>query len=306
MSGSVAVLGGGSLGLLLAGRLKAAGTDCAVWTRTREQAALLGSEGLTLEECDGGRSRRIEIEALAWEDIGNFGEGIVLLAVKQTALTPPFLERLASIVPPEGTIVLFQNGIGHEELLRNALPGRTLITALTTEGALRINDTTVRHTGRGDIRIGEDAYGDVNRIGSVERMLKEAGFSVFLSKQLREAIMRKLLVNAVINPLTAILRISNGELTETQHRRDLMRALFEETFGILSRYGLSDKSQSWNAVLDVCEATRSNRSSMLQDVIARKPTEIDNISGAISRLAAEQGLTAPWNDAVTAMVKAIY
>ncbi|TVY00568.1 ketopantoate reductase family protein [Cohnella terricola] len=306
MNGSVAVLGGGSLGLLLAGRLRAAGIECVVWTRTREQAARLTAEGLTLEENDGGRSRRIEIEAQALEDIRNIGEGIVLLAVKQTALTPSFLERLAGIVPPEGTIVLFQNGIGHEELLRNALPGRTLLTALTTEGALRINDTTVRHTGHGDIRIGDDGDMDRNRIRSVEEMLKEAGFSVFLSKQLKEAIMRKLLVNAVINPLTAILRVPNGELTATQHRLELMRALFEETFGILSGYGLSDKSDSWNVVLGVCEATRNNRSSMLQDVIAGRPTEIDSINGAISRMAAEQGLTAPWNDAVTAMVKAIY
>jgi 2-dehydropantoate 2-reductase len=137
-------------------------------------------------------------------------------------------------------------------------------------------------------------------------MLKQAGFSVFLSKQLEDAILRKLLVNAVINPLTAILRIRNGELIESTFRMDVMKSLFRETFDILSAYGLTDEQALWDTVVRVCSATRLNESSMLQDVTAHKPTEVDYINGAICRMAAEQGKEAPWNMAVTALVKAIH
>jgi 2-dehydropantoate 2-reductase len=136
-------------------------------------------------------------------------------------------------------------------------------------------------------------------------LLKQAGFSVSLSKQVGEAMLRKLLVNAVINPLTAILRVKNGELTQSPERLHLMRALFLETYEILSRYGLGDESALWNNVLQVCEATKDNKSSMLQDVSLHKETEIESINGEICRLAREQGRQAPWNSAVTALVKAV-
>jgi 2-dehydropantoate 2-reductase len=137
-------------------------------------------------------------------------------------------------------------------------------------------------------------------------MLKAAGFSVFLSKELDIEVKRKLLINAVINPLTAILRIPNGGLTETPERMELTRALFDETFSILSEYGVDGQEASWDTFLRVCAATRDNHSSMLQDAVMGKPTEIDSINGEIVRLAARLGRDAPWNRAVTALVKAIH
>ncbi|TFE31722.1 ketopantoate reductase family protein [Cohnella luojiensis] len=305
--GKVAVLGGGSLGLLLAGKLQAtSGSDCELWTRTSNQADLLNLNGITLQDSGGCYSDRVHPVARSLDNVGSFGEGIVLLTVKQTALTSDFLERLAAIVPSGGMVVLFQNGIGHRELLREALPNRSLAVAVTTEGALRVDATTVRHTGSGETRIGVDDETDAKLLFSLERMLKQAGFSVFLSKQLEGAIMRKLLINAVINPLTAILRVRNGELAATSERLALMKALFQETYGILSDFGLDDETGLWNAVLQVCSATRDNESSMLQDVIAHKETEIEFINGAICRMASRQGKVAHWNETVTALVKAIY
>ncbi|WP_256760226.1 ketopantoate reductase family protein [Cohnella sp. WQ 127256] len=301
----VAVLGGGSLGLLLASKLKASGNDCVLWTRTRSQASLLNNNGLTLENQAGERVSRVTMTALAFEDVHSCEDRIVLLAVKQTALTQAFIDHLSRIIPVQGTLVLFQNGIGHQELLQQALPGRTLIVAVTTEGALRIDETAVRHTGSGETQIAEDDQIDRDQLQSVKRMLEQAGFSVLLSKQLRTAILRKLLINAVINPLTAILRIRNGELTQSVDRMELMNALFHETFDILKEYGLGEESELWNTVLQVCSATSRNESSMLQDVSAHKQTEVEFINGAICRMAAKQGKDAPWNKAVTALVRAI-
>ncbi|RKP55256.1 2-dehydropantoate 2-reductase [Cohnella endophytica] len=302
----IIVLGGGSLGLLLAGRLKASGCDCKLWTRTRVQAESLDRHGLTIQNESGEREERVEIQADPIDSAVTDEQGIVLLAVKQTALTPTLLARLAIAVPIGGTLVLLQNGIGHRELIEQVLPGRKLITAITTEAALRIDTTTVRHTGKGEILL-EDETSHRLQSSALKRLLKRAGFSVFLSKQLEAAILRKLLVNAVINPLTAILRIRNGELIETPARLDAMRNLFRETFGLLSVRGLpGDEEELWNAVKRVCAATSGNESSMLQDIRARRETEIDSINGAIIRMAASQGRTAPWNEAVTALVKAVH
>jgi 2-dehydropantoate 2-reductase len=313
---AIAVLGGGSLGLLLAGKLTASGCNCVLWTKSQNQASLINTNGISLEE-HSGETNKINVNAVPFAEISTF-QGPVLLTVKQTALTPDFLERLATVVTFNGTLVLFQNGIGHMALLQQAMPGRKLIMAVTTEGAQRIDETTVRHTGQGETRIGEwqlddrlmarDAANEnaADTLLLLESLLKQAGFSVFLSKQLGEAVLRKLLINAVINPLTAILRIRNGELTQSLARMDLMKALFHETYGILSFYGLSDELELWNTVLQVCNATDRNESSMLQDVSLHKETEIEFINGAIYRMAIQQGREAPWNEAVTALVKATH
>jgi 2-dehydropantoate 2-reductase len=312
------VLGGGSLGLLLAGKLTASGCDCVLWTRTHSQASLLNSKGLKLEEPSGELSRLVNVRAVPFEETSAGEDDIVLLAVKQTALIPAFLEKLAEAVPIGGTLVLFQNGIGHMELLEQVLPGRKLITAVTTEGTLRIDAATVRHTGHGETRIGDghQSSADVppdsdnrnfsDKLLLLERLLKQAGFSVFLSNQLEEVIYRKLLINAVINPLTAILRIRNGGLTESAARMELMRSLFQETFEILSVYGIGEETELWKTVLQVCSATFHNESSMLQDLSSHKETEIEYINGAICRMANRQDKKAPWNEAVTALVKAAH
>ncbi|RED65765.1 ketopantoate reductase family protein [Cohnella lupini] len=302
----VAVLGGGSLGLLLAGKLKASGCDCVLWTRTRLQASLVNARGITIEEREGDPSTLVPIEARPFEDVKAF-DGFLLLAVKQTAIKDDFVIRLAEIVPVGGVIVLLQNGIGHAELLEQALPGRKLVIAVTSEGARRIDETTVRHTGIGETRLGEDVEVDKEHLLFIEREMKQAGLSVYLSKHLKDEILRKLLVNAVINPTTAILRIRNGEITQSKERLEFVRSLFAETFGILRSEGLSaDESGLWNALLNVSQATSLNESSMLQDVLAGKETEIEFINGAIGRMAARQGKESPWNNAVTALVKAIH
>lgn len=306
---AVVVWGGGSLGLLLAGRLTASGCDCEVWTRTPQQASQLNREGLVIQESSGKTMEKVNVKATSITDIAPIKENVpVLLTVKQTVLTPDFLLQLPPIIPPNGTLVLFQNGMGHVELLQKALPGRRLITAITTEGALRIDETTVRHTGRGEIRIADeyDSHLENNILLQIEHLLRQAGFSVLLSKDLGEAVLRKLLINAVINPLTAILRIRNGELTETTDRMNLMKALFQETYEVLSRYGLEDEYKLWESVLHVCRSTYNNESSMLQDVNLHKQTEIEFINGAICRMAIRQGIEAPWNQAVMALVKAAH
>lgn len=118
--------------------------------------------------------------------------------------------------------------------------------------------------------------------------------------------LRKLLINAVINPLTAILRVPNGAVVKSPDRLELARTLFRETHEVLGAYGLEGEAADlWNAIVRVSEATAGNRSSMLQDVEAGRETEVDAINGMIVRMAVEKGLEAPWNHMATALVKAL-
>ncbi len=314
-----AVMGGGAMGLLIAGKLADSGWPVELWTHTGGQARLIREQGLRLEEWNGEEAGTVRIRAVPFADVPPGFSGMLLVALKQTAITDGLLRELEGKLAPEARLVLFQNGIGHVERFAEALPGRRIAQAVTTEGALRTGETSVRHTGRGETWIGEwrneagaespadhaDAIGGRLPLEAAE-MLKKAGFSTFASNSIRERMLKKLIINAVINPLTALWRVQNGELPAVPERRAVMEALFRETFDVLRAQGLrGERQELWEDVLRVCAATAGNRSSMLQDVLAGRVTEIDALNGAVCRLAEQAGVAAPWNSAVTALVKAI-
>jgi 2-dehydropantoate 2-reductase len=240
----------------------------------------------------------------------------VLLAVKQTAIGDELLSALAAATPRGGAIVAFCNGIGHIERLADALPGRALAAAVTTEAALRTDGRTVLHTGRGSTFIGSAPMFDRlpphdaeepgrKSLIDLQNRLNLAGFETSLSNNMTERVLRKLLINAVINPLTSLLRVRNGELTASPDRLATMRVLFDETVDILRLCGLETKEPLWEELLDVCSRTGRNRSSMLQDVLAGRRTEIDALNGAVCRLAERLDKPAPRNETVAALIRAL-
>lgn len=311
----IQVIGGGAIGLLLAGRLAASGVSVTVRTRTGEQAEKLSAEGITIESAIGGTAIRAAVEASALEADSPAGPALTLLAVKQTALAPAFAAPIARAVPSGSPLAAFCNGIGHTDLLAGWLPGRTILAAVTTEASLKTGPAAVRHTGAGEIWLGRAplfeggrealAEGDEAEAEAVAAVLKQAGFSANVSNDMAKRMLRKLLNNAVINPLTSLLRISNGELVRTPERAAVTKRLFDETLGVLSACGLPPEAGLWEQLLELCAATAANRSSMLQDVLAGRGTEIAAINGAVARLAAAKGLPAPLNESVTALVSAL-
>ena len=91
-------------------------------------------------------------------------------------------------------------------------------------------------------------------------------------------VVEKVIINSVINPLTAIYKITNGELIKNPHFMKNMRDLYNEISSVIM---ISDKCESWNRIVEVCERTAKNRSSMLKDIEEGRQTEIDAILGFI-------------------------
>ncbi|MEK3882522.1 2-dehydropantoate 2-reductase [Paenibacillus sp. PL2-23] len=314
------IIGGGALGLLLAAKLAASGADVKLWTRTERQCRLIEAKGLTLLDESGETVQRPAVQWLgpevACDRADGRGDSWVVLAVKQSAIGEELISRLRGLAMVSGQgaiagIVCLQNGLGHLEKLAEGLPGVPLYASVTTSGAKREDERTVRHTGSGGLWIAqkaENGAGDGEISEKAQKMLLEtlrkAGFETFLSNDMEDRIFQKLLINAVINPLTALFDCLNGELPNDRRRYALMEALYQETYGILTAAGMKPNSGSWDGILEVCRRTACNVSSMLADVRAARPTEIEAINGAVSRLARERGMRSPLNDAVTTMIQA--
>jgi len=331
------IIGGGSIGLLLGSRMSLGGSLVTVWTRTPEQADILNREGIRLREVNEGSEQKDELAArVQGEWIGGLAvqnssdsdsHGIqhdddsgrfhwLLLTVKQTQLEDELLHALRLLgerVGGRAAILCMQNGIGHLQKIADATNGTIpVFAAVTAAGARRVGLNEVLHTGNGEIWIGdfpENGEKGTNPWKYQQKMLLDAlgkaGFSSFLSNEIHNRIYYKLLINSVINPLTALFDVSNGELPRHPRRLELMRRLHDESRLILIEAGLKPGQNTWEELLLVCSRTSENVSSMLSDVRNGKETEIHSINGAIISLANQYEKPAPLNRAVTDLIAAI-
>lgn len=314
------LIGAGSLGLLLAGRLIESGNEVRLWCRGIEQCRQLDRSGLTVSYEDERESIWISGDRFVSAPIEEFADTYlsepsdwILVTVKQNTLHNDLPAHL-SLLKEEGIhLICFQNGIGHMEMLGGLLPNANLYAAITTEAAKRKSLTEVIHAGAGEVWIGEWSKGtrQVHRIhtdlqaNNLIEVLIMAGFSAFLSNEVDTMIYRKLLINAVINPLTAIWRIPNGELLASDHRMHLMKELFREAIAVYDVCGVPYDEDAWENILQVCRSTAGNISSMLADVLASRTTEIRWINGSIVDMAEQSGAAVPYNRMICQIVEGI-
>lgn len=113
------------------------------------------------------------------------------------------------------------------------------------------------------------------------------------------------MVNVAINPLAALFRVPNGALLDPPHRV-LLDTLVREALPVLRAQGLNlDEAAALARVHAVARATATNRASMLQDLLAGRRTEIDAITGALLRMAAERRVDLPTHRALHTLVCAL-
>lgn len=296
----IAIIGGGSVGLLLAARLCLAGSQVQVITRTRQQADELTQYGLLLRSLQG-EQKRIHIQAVSME--GALPEAdLYVLAVKQTSLTEvlPVLRKLA----PSARILAVQNGMGHDDQLKEVLALNQIYLGVHTEGARRHSYTEVEHTGKGIWQIGSIVGQDQESlildpiIEAFLSMGEVAGLDIMYVLDIHVVMWRKLMANAVINPLTTLFEIPNGALLDFPDTVSLMKRLFVEAKEVASLHGQKIDESTWQEIVQICRNTSRNYSSMLQDLLNYRPLEIEAINGYIVRRGRELNIATPQQEAV--------
>jgi len=324
------IIGTGAIGLLFAAKLKVAGYAVRLWATSTERSILFCERGITYYSPAGevqsvtgltslALSQHVENE-LAITDSSPYiqaREGVedsslkyILLAVKQSHLDEALLLDISKLVTSRSSysaVIAIQNGCGHIDRLAQHI-NIPIITAVTSEASKRIETAAISHTGQGETWIGDELGRDNGSVQqkNIENALQKAGFKVFMSKNIKERVYRKLISNAVVNPLTALFDVTNGDLPNTKSRLKLMESLFLESKRILMAEEPALASSSFNDILSLCRATASNTSSMRADLLAGVKTEIAYINGAIVAIAARHQMSAPLNESIVHMIEALH
>ncbi|MET3698089.1 ketopantoate reductase [Bacillus oleivorans] len=274
----VAIMGGGAIGLLFAAHLSKK-HDVTLYTRTEKQAEMIRSQGVALVQ--NNRTETFPIQAYPFVQV-NGQEELVIIAVKEYHLH----ELMTSITSLHHSAFLFlQNGMGHLPILEN-LEAKNIFVGVVEHGAVRLDERTVHHTG-----IGLTRYGVWK--GSLTHGLDDLAIPTFpfvFSENPLQMLKEKLLANCVINPLTALLAVPNGELLGNPFYYKLFLQTFNETVKALQ---LPNREVLLNKVKEICRQTAKNHSSMYKDLHLGRKTEIDAIVGSALKQAALHHVEAP-------------
>ncbi|WP_070120204.1 2-dehydropantoate 2-reductase [Bacillus marinisedimentorum] len=289
----IGVIGGGAVGLLTAYHLSKAGYRTTVYVRRIEQAELINRDGIIYENGDGVFSARAAGKILHQEELS---EQVVFLAVKQYDL-PDVMGQVTC--GNQESVVFLQNGMSHISWAKK-LRGSVFV-GVVEHGVYKKADNHVFHAGRGRMKI--SAFSAENRKPlQLWGKLTETGYPVAVEEDWYVMLAEKLMINAVINPLTALYRVRNGALLKNSHFRTTMDALFEEAFQVAD---LPDKERIREKVIAVCSQTASNTSSMFNDILHHRKTEIDAISGYVLERAREKGMELPVTSFVFESIKGL-
>lgn len=179
-------------------------------------------------------------------------------------------------------LVLFQNGLGSQSKVIEYLANTAVFAAVSTEGVNRQTDGTLVHAGKGLTRIGP--LNEAAKTGSCYQQclaaLSQAGLATERVDNIWQALWEKLAINCAINPFTAILNCPNGEITNSALFKENWPALNVELTQMLNAAGVEiDSHQLEQKVYSVIHSTKTNISSMLQDIRASRKTEIDDMNG---------------------------
>jgi len=294
------IVGPGAMGCLFAARLTKAGNEVMLLDHDQQRAERISAQGITVTGVSG--DYRVPVTAVA--GVHPFTPDFILICAKSTN-TREAGESAFSFAGPDTKVVTVQNGLGNIETLETVFGPEKVLGGVTAQGATLLGAGMIRHAGEGETIVGPAGRGG-SAAQALAASLSSAGFETRLVDSVEELIWGKLIINVGINALTAVLRVKNGRIAAIHGIRTLMKDAVSEALKVAEAKGIHlPYEEPLEKVLAVCEATKDNVSSMLQDVLKRKRTEIEMINGAIAKEGERLGIPIPVNKTLAYLVQGI-
>ncbi len=267
-----------------------------------EGIAAVRREGIRITERDGS-VRQVQLPATT--DPPRSRPSIAALLLVKSYQTERAAAWAARVLRPAGLAVTFQNGLDNGPKLAAAVGSERAAVGVNYTGATLLGPGETRHTAQLTNIIGTSPV-TAERVIALCDLLTSVGLSTRASDAIEGELWGKGVVNAAINPLTALWRVPNGELLATPERRGLLADLVAEAAAVARARGIALPLADPLAHTEmICRVSAANHSSMLQDIERGRPTEIDSINGVIVGEGRRLGVPTPMNEAVWRLVRAM-
>ncbi|MDD1773354.1 MAG: 2-dehydropantoate 2-reductase [Methanomassiliicoccales archaeon] len=293
----ISVFGAGALGSLMGALLS-----------TKHEVTLIGRKA----HVDAINQKGLEISGIVEELVhpaattdvnGLESQDLVLITVKAYD-TEEAVTSVAPIVDMDTIVVSLQNGLDNVRMISRAYGSRG-VGGVTSCGATFLGPGRIRFAGRGETIFGSTA-GRRDLAERARDAFNECGIESTVTDDIMAEVWMKIIVNASINPITALVRSENACIEDDPILRELAERVCDEAVAVAKASGVRlPRCDPLGKVMRVVSATRNNRSSMLQDVEAGRRTEVDEITGAIVKEAKRHGIPAQTNETLWGLVRCL-
>jgi|SRR5579863_2303427 len=297
----ICVIGCGAVGSLFAAHLARAG-EVEVWAYDvwKEHTDAIRMNGLRLS---GAEDFTAQLHATS--DPGDLpGCDFGIVATKATH-TKTAIAQVAHIFSENSAVCSVQNGVGNEEIIAEHV--KYVIRGTTFPAGHAIAPGHVGYDIKGDTWIGpfEPTDTPMTRVQELAGFLTRAGMNTIALPDARGAQWTKLIFNAATNPVGALTLLHHGAGTRFEPTGQLFNALIAEGEAVAKKLGIQLHGDPRQLVQKGANAPGKHKASMLQDVIARRPTEVDFMNGAIVQWGEKVGVPTPLNKALWELVKGL-
>jgi 2-dehydropantoate 2-reductase len=294
----VAVVGAGAVGCYFGGMLARAGVRVLLIGRPA-MVATVNRFGLLLDTVQFQETVRVQTSV---ELSAAAGADVLLFCVKTTD-TGAVAKQLGNVVSSQTLVVSLQNGVNNAEEIR-AASGIDALAAVVYVAASIPSPGHVKHLGRGDLVLGPKN----DRTEKIANLFTAANVPCRISDNIEGELWTKLLWNCALNAVSALGRVTYGEIIASADAKQVVEAAVYETLNVARAKGvhppgLEDPRAALAGSFKIAEQMSGTRSSTAQDMARNKRTEIDSLNGYIARLGAQLGVPTPVNHALYTLVK---
>jgi 2-dehydropantoate 2-reductase len=289
----IAIVGKGAIGGLIGFKCHQLGYDYQHLIKRQQQ------QSFTVTDISGG-SHSLTPDTSVITKPNQFD--LLILPVKAYQVLP-VLVQLQPFIQSHHIIMLLHNGMGTIERVRELLPNNPLIAATTSYGAFKPDANTLIETGLGQTHLGWLSHVDTGLQQLIEPILSKLLPPSKWHQDISLALWNKLAINAVINPLTAIHNLKNGELADIKYSTSISN-ICDEISKVMNALGyLVGSTELVKNVRQVITATANNYSSMHQDLKLKRQTEIAFINGYVSAKASDLNIEVPHNQQLVEQIR---
>lgn len=291
------------MGGLFGAWLARGGAEVSLIDVSRPAVQAIAAEGLTITERDG---TRMTLRLPVTDRPETVGTVDLLIVFVKSYHTEAAIAGAAPLIGPETAVLTLQNGWGHAQRLSGLVGAERVLVGLTYHSATLEGPGRIRHPAHGATLIGELDGRITPRLERIAAAFAAAGFAPEASPRIVGEVWKKLSLNCCALPTAALLGCFAHELVAMPPARGLVAAILAEVVAVARAKGIPlDLAERTEAVTGVLTRAVGVKPSMLQDVEARRQTEIDVINGAIAAAGRETGVPTPVNDTLVALVQAL-
>jgi len=298
------VLGAGAMGSLFGGLLAEGGMDVTLIDPWAEHVGIIQKNGLKMVGCGGDRFIPVNAECSTKELPA---ADIIFVQCKATQSRAAMTQTL-DVVGPETVVISFQNGLGNEKLLAEIAGSDKVLGGLTAQGASIEGPGIVHNYAELPSWIGEMIGGGSTRASLLAALFTAHGLPTYVSENIQLDVWKKLMANVGISAPSGIGNLKIREVMAVPEMHSIVYAAIDEAVTVSAAIGLNLDPQDAREVLAKIVGpggSGENKTSLCNDLLNRRQSEIDFINGAIVKLGAEHGIPTPVNATLVAAVKAI-